>query len=69
LPDETIGKTKIWSHCQSERKHIYAAYAEELIKNGWAYYAFDSSEALEQERKEQEKETIPLYTIIPTENY
>jgi glutamyl/glutaminyl-tRNA synthetase len=62
-----IGKTKIWSYRQSERKHIYAAYAEELIKNGWAYYAFDSSEALEQARKEQEeKEHL---TIIPTENY
>jgi glutamyl-tRNA synthetase len=68
-PDETIGKTKIWSYRQSERKHIYAAYAEELIKNGWAYYAFDSSEALEQARKEQEEKEIPLYTIIPTENY
>jgi glutamyl-tRNA synthetase len=36
-------------------KACYAAYAEELIKNGWAYYAFDSSEALEQARKEQEE--------------
>jgi glutamyl-tRNA synthetase len=49
-------------------KACYAAYAEELIKNGWAYYAFDSSEALEQARKEQEEKEIPLYTIIPTEN-
>jgi glutamyl-tRNA synthetase len=61
-PDETIGKTKIWSHRQSERKHIYAAYAEELIKNGWAYYAFDSSEALEQARKEQEGNNIYNHT-------
>jgi glutamyl-tRNA synthetase len=45
----------------NERKHIYAAYAEELIKNGWAYYAFDSSEALEQTRKEQEEKEIPIY--------
>jgi glutamyl-tRNA synthetase len=55
-PDETIGKNeKFGPYRQSERKHIYAAYAEELIKNGWAYYAFDSSEALEQVRKEQEE--------------
>jgi glutamyl-tRNA synthetase len=59
-PDETIGKTKNLV-LTNERKHIYAAYAEELIKNGWAYYAFDSSEALEQTRKEQEEKEIPIY--------
>ncbi len=31
---------------QSERKEIYKAYAEELIANGHAYYAFDTSEEL-----------------------
>jgi glutamyl-tRNA synthetase len=36
-------------------------YAEELIKNGWAYYAFDSSEALEQARKEQEEGNTFIY--------
>ena len=32
---------------QSERKEIYSEYAEKLIINGWAYYAFDTAEELE----------------------
>ena len=39
---------------QSERKHLYQAYAEELIASGNAYYAFDSAEVLEHHRKEHE---------------
>ena len=26
---------------QSERKHLYKKYAEELVQKGWAYYAFE----------------------------
>jgi glutamyl-tRNA synthetase len=47
-------KWTIWTYRQSERKDIYAAYAKELIDNGWAYYAFDT-EALEQARNIQEE--------------
>lgn len=36
---------------QSERKSIYRAYAEELVKNGYAYYAFDTQEELESKRQ------------------
>ena len=32
---------------QSERKEIYKEYAEELVKKGFAYYAFDTPEELE----------------------
>lgn len=32
---------------QSERKSIYAQYAQQLINDGYAYYAFDTSEELE----------------------
>ena len=32
---------------QSERKEIYKKYAEELVKKGFAYYAFDTPEELE----------------------
>lgn len=35
---------------QSERKPIYRQYAEQLIKDGYAYYAFDSAEELEEMR-------------------
>lgn len=31
---------------QSERKNIYSAYAEQLVRDGFAYYAFDSTEEL-----------------------
>ena len=37
---------------QSERKHLYRQYAEQLIKDGHAYYAFDTAEALDAKRKE-----------------
>jgi len=39
---------------QSERKHLYKEYAEQLIENGNAYYAFDSADTLEHHRKDHE---------------
>ncbi|MEM6516059.1 MAG: glutamate--tRNA ligase [Bacteroidota bacterium] len=39
---------------QSERKHLYKDYAEQLITSGHAYYAFDSAETLEYHRKDHE---------------
>lgn len=36
---------------QSERKSMYLQYAQQLIENGNAYYAFDSAEELEVARK------------------
>jgi glutamyl-tRNA synthetase len=41
---------------QSDRKEIYQKYADELVKKGHAYYAFDTAEELELRRKEAEKE-------------
>ena len=37
---------------QSERKEQYRSYAEQLIRDGFAYYAFDTSEELEKMREE-----------------
>ena len=37
---------------QSERKPIYKEYADKLIANGQAYYAFDTAEELDEKRKE-----------------
>jgi glutamyl-tRNA synthetase len=37
---------------QSERKASYRQYAEQLIKDGHAYYAFDTAEELDTKRKE-----------------
>lgn len=41
---------------QSQRKHIYRKYAEQLVATGNAYYAFDTPEELETLRKEAEAE-------------
>jgi glutamyl-tRNA synthetase len=40
---------------QSDKKGVYREYADILIDNGYAYYAFDTSEQLENLRKESEK--------------
>lgn len=39
---------------QSERKHIYRQYADQLIAEGNAYYAFDTAEKLDFHRKDHE---------------
>ena len=39
---------------QSERQKIYSGFVEKLLEKGNAYYAFDTSEELEQVRKEFE---------------
>lgn len=39
---------------QSERKHLYKQYADQLIESGNAYYAFDTAETLDFHRKDHE---------------
>jgi glutamyl-tRNA synthetase len=56
-PEETVGKNeKFGPYRQSERKHLYKQYADRLIDSGWAYYAFDTTEALDAHRKQHETE-------------
>ena len=56
-PSETVGKNeKFGPYRQSERKEIYKQYADQLINSGWAYYAFDTTEALDTLRKQYESE-------------
>ena len=56
-PDETIGKNeKFGPYKQSERKHLYQQYADELIQSGHAYYAFDTAETLDFHRKQHEEQ-------------
>ena len=53
--DEGPGKNeKFGPYRQSERKHLYKQYAEQLITDDKAYYAFDTSEALDFHRKDHE---------------
>jgi glutamyl-tRNA synthetase len=52
IPDEGQGfQGDHGPYRQSERKPMYRQYAEQLVKDGFAYYAFDSSADLELVRK------------------
>ena len=44
---------------QSERKAIYLPYAEQLVKEGFAYYAFDTSEELTAMRERMKAAGVP----------
>ena len=51
-PDESsIHEGEYGPYRQSERKDIYNKHAERLLKDGYAYYAFDTPEELENMRK------------------
>ncbi|WP_442264840.1 glutamate--tRNA ligase [Tenacibaculum sp. ZS6-P6] len=53
--DEGPGKNeKFGPYRQSERKDLYKQYADELLANGWAYYAFDTADQLDAHRKDHE---------------
>jgi glutamyl-tRNA synthetase len=55
VPDEGVGfGGSMGPYRQSERKPIYKKYADSLIENGFAYYAFDTAEELDEIRKEAE---------------
>ena len=50
-PDESpLVKGEYGPYRQSERKPLYRSYAEQLINDGFAYYAFDTPEELEKMR-------------------
>ena len=46
-------------YVQSERKSMYRPYAEELVANEKAYYAFDTAEELEQIREQAKQMGMP----------
>jgi len=53
--DEGVGKDGGFGpYRQSERKHLYKQYADQLIEKGHAYYAFDTAEALDGHRRDHE---------------
>jgi glutamyl-tRNA synthetase len=55
--DEGVGKNeKFGPYRQSDRKHLYKAYVDQLIASGNAYYAFDTAEQLDDHRKSHEAE-------------
>jgi len=53
-PDESPTRPGAFGpYRQSERKASYRQYAERLVRDGRAYYAFDTAEELEEQRKRQ----------------
>jgi glutamyl-tRNA synthetase len=53
-PDESPAKPgEFGPYRQSERKPSYRQYAEQLVANGNAYYAFDTAEELDEQRRLQ----------------
>ena len=53
MPDEGVQAGGAYGpYRQSERKEIYRKYAEQLVAEGKAYYAFDTPEELEEKRAE-----------------
>ena len=57
-PDEsTKHGGKFGPYRQSERKQLYHSYAEDLVKKGLAYYAFDTAEDLDKMRTDLRTET------------
>ena len=59
--DEGPGKeARFGPYRQSERKHLYKQYADQLIASGNAYYAFDTTEELQIQREQYDakKETF-----------
>lgn len=52
-PDEGVGYGGPYSpYYQSKRVNIYHMYINKLLKKGYAYYAFDSDQEIDQKRKE-----------------
>lgn len=59
-PDESVQHGGAYGpYRQSERKESYLQYAEQLVKDGYAYYAFDTPEELEKMRKDYKTELNP----------
>ncbi len=57
IPDESVKQGGDYGpYKQSERKEIYEKYMQQLIDSGWAYYAFDTPEELNDLRTKAESE-------------
>ncbi|MCB0772613.1 MAG: glutamate--tRNA ligase [Flavobacteriales bacterium] len=70
-PDEgPWGGGSVGPYRQSERKHLYRAYAEQLVEQDKAYYAFDTAEDLEamRERLKAAGSNAPAYNAITREH-
>lgn len=70
-PDEGIREGGNYGpYRQSERKEMYAEYARKLLDSGHAYYAFDTSEELDEMREQLKAANVatPQYNSITRQN-
>lgn len=66
-PDESPQKPGPYApYRQSDRKELYRQYADQLLESGHAYYAFDTSEELEEMRNRLKaaKVSSPQYNAV-----
>ena len=57
VPDEGVKQGGDYGpYKQSDRQEIYKKYAQQLVDSGWAYYAFDTPEELNELRTKAESE-------------
>ena len=66
-PDEGVAEGGEYGpYKQSERKELYAKYAQELLDSGKAYYAFDTPEELDEMREQLKENRIanPQYNAV-----
>ncbi len=70
VPDEGVGfGGDFGPYRQSERKPMYKKYADSLIENGFAYYAFDTADELDEFRKDAEaKKEVFSYDLHTRNN-
>ena len=59
IDESIIHEGQYGPYKQSQRKNIYLPYAEKLVKAGYAYYAFDTPNELEEMRDRMKKAGIP----------
>ena len=66
LDESIIHGGKYGPYRQSQRKEIYRPYAEQLVNDGFAYYAFDTAEELTLMRQRMKKAgvTSPQYNSV-----
>ena len=57
--ESTIKDGEYGPYRQSQRKDLYSKYVKRLLDNGYAYYAFDSSEDLDLMRENLKKAGVP----------
>ena len=59
IDESIINGGKFGPYKQSERKEIYKPYAEKLVNDGFAYYAFDNSDDLTLMREKMKAAGVP----------